>query len=128
MNYSDREFPPNTPLFPGHTVVKDYLYGYAEEIRSSILFQTQVVDVCPLQTTSEGAWQVTVRDLVTQNTSTYHFDAVVVANGHYSDPYVPDIPGIRPWSRAYPGAITHSKFYRRPEEYRDKVGTNHHNI
>jgi cation diffusion facilitator CzcD-associated flavoprotein CzcO len=73
---------------------------------------------------TEDTWKVTVRDLVTKNTSTQHFDAVVVANGHYSDPYVPDIPGIEQWNKAYPGAITHSKFYRRPGEYRDKVSLN----
>lgn len=124
MNYSDRKFPANTPLFPEHALVKEYLRGYAEDIRSFISFQTQVVDVSPLQMGPEDTWKVTVRDLVTKHTSMHHFDAVVIANGHYSDPYVPDIPGIGQWNRAYPGAITHSKFYRRPEEYRDKVSMN----
>jgi cation diffusion facilitator CzcD-associated flavoprotein CzcO len=124
MNYSDRKFPANTPLFPEHALVKEYLRGYAEDIRSFISFQTQVVDVSLLRMGSEDTWKVTVRDLVTKNTSIHHFDAVVIANGHYSDPYVPDIPGIGQWNRAYPGAITHSKFYRRPEEYRDKVSMN----
>lgn len=127
MNYSDRKFPANTPLFPEHTVVKDYLRGYAEDIRSFISFQTQVIDVSPLQMGSEDTWKVTVRDIVTKNNTIHHFDAVVVANGHYSDPYVPDIRGIAQWNKAYPGAITHSKFYRRPEEYRDKASMNFSN-
>ncbi|KAH8663944.1 hypothetical protein BX600DRAFT_481319 [Xylariales sp. PMI_506] len=42
------------------------------------------------------------------------FDAVVVASGHYSVPYVPDIPGIREFDSAYPGALSHSKAYRSP--------------
>ncbi|KAH8695537.1 putative flavin dependent monooxygenase [Talaromyces proteolyticus] len=121
MNYSDHKFPPHTPLFPEHAVVKEYLQGYAEDIRSFISFQTQVVNVSPLQMASgDKGWKVTVRDIRTNNDSTHHFDAVVVANGHYSDPYLPDIPGIEHWNKVYPGAITHSKFYRRPEEYRDK--------
>lgn len=127
MNYSDRKFPGNTPLFPEHTVVKHYLRGYAEEIRPFISFQTQVIDVSPLKMGLEDIWKVTGRDLVTKNTSIHHFDAVVIANGHYSDPYVPAIAGIEKWNRAYPGAITHSKFYRRPEEYGNKASMNSNN-
>ena len=42
------------------------------------------------------------------------FDSVMVCNGHYSVPVIPDIPGIDKFS----GKILHSHNYRRPEELR----------
>jgi hypothetical protein len=60
------------------------------------------------------------------------FDHVTVANGHYSDVWVPAIPGLRQVSpiqlnsdaysgtREFPGEITHSRFYRAPEDYSGK--------
>jgi cation diffusion facilitator CzcD-associated flavoprotein CzcO len=117
MNFSDRKFPLGTPLFPRHEVVRQYITGYAEEIQDLISFQTLVLDISPL---ADNKWEVTVRDLQTNSESKHVFDAVIIASGHYSDPYIPDIPGIREWNRIYPGAISHAKFYRRPEEYKNK--------
>lgn len=44
----------------------------------------------------------------------YHeeFDAVVVANGHYTVPYFPHIEGLANYNKKYPGTIIHSKAYR----------------
>jgi len=52
-----------------------------------------------------------MKNLKTEEVSVSLFDAVIVANGHYNDPYVPKILGIREWNAAYPGSISHSKFY-----------------
>ncbi|KAK2605678.1 hypothetical protein N8I77_008500 [Diaporthe amygdali] len=48
------------------------------------------------------------------------FDAVVVANGHYSVPYVPAIRGLKELAELYPGSVEHSKAYRGREKYRGK--------
>ncbi|CAL5089057.1 unnamed protein product [Urochloa decumbens] len=45
------------------------------------------------------------------------FDAVVVANGHYSQPRLPKIQGMEEWSRRQ----LHSHSYRVPDPYRDEV-------
>jgi hypothetical protein len=45
------------------------------------------------------------------------FDAVVVANGHYSEPNLPDVPGAGSW----PGLQLHSHNYRVPEAFKDQV-------
>jgi hypothetical protein len=42
---------------------------------------------------------------------------VVVANGHYSEPNLPDVPGSSSW----PGLQLHSHNYRIPEAFRDQV-------
>lgn len=49
------------------------------------------------------------------------FDAVVVATGHFSLPYIPDIPGLVEYDKKYPGRVVHSKHYRSLEPFRGKV-------
>jgi ACS family pantothenate transporter-like MFS transporter len=46
---------------------------------------------------------------------------VVVASGHYHSPRVPDIPGLKEWKKRWPSRVWHSKAYRRPDEFREKV-------
>jgi cation diffusion facilitator CzcD-associated flavoprotein CzcO len=50
-----------------------------------------------------------------------NFDAIVVANGHYNVPNIPQIAGLVEFERKHPGSVIHSKHYRRPEDYLDKV-------
>lgn len=57
------------------------------------------------------------RDLWWQET----FDALVVASGHYYVPFVPSIPGLIEFDESFPGVISHSKHYRNPEDFRNKV-------
>jgi len=45
------------------------------------------------------------------------YDAIVVANGHYTIPHIPAITGIAGWHKKYPNIIMHSKAYRRPEDF-----------
>jgi len=48
------------------------------------------------------------------------FDAVVVAAGHYSVPYIPLTPGLAELAQDFPGSVEHSKAWRNPEKYRNK--------
>ena len=50
------------------------------------------------------------------------FDAIVVASGHYSVPYIPRIDGLEAFERAQPGSVKHSKMFRGRNEFRGKVG------
>jgi cation diffusion facilitator CzcD-associated flavoprotein CzcO len=120
MNYSDQAFPVGSSLFPPHTVVREYLERYADDIRPYLSLGTQVLDISPAGTQG-GKWIVAVKDVATGKERKETFDAVVVANGHYDDPYVPSIKGIQEWNAAYPATISHSKFYRRPDEFINKV-------
>ncbi|EEU36042.1 uncharacterized protein NECHADRAFT_53067 [Fusarium vanettenii 77-13-4] len=113
MNFTDKKFPVGTPLFPSHETVLRYLKGYAEDVKSYIQFQSQVLDVRRLA----GAWEIEVLDLRTDQVSRTEFDAVLVASGHFNDPYVPNIPGLVEFDQAHPGVVVHSKFYRRPDTY-----------
>jgi cation diffusion facilitator CzcD-associated flavoprotein CzcO len=45
----------------------------------------------------------------------------VVATGHYHAPYVPDIPGLSQWREKWGENVIHSKRYRTPEQFKNKV-------
>lgn len=128
MNYTDKEFPQGSSLFPRHSAVLQYLKEYAEDITPHISYQSQVLSIEKPGTDRSKPWQVEVLDLKANKATKDEFDAVVVASGHYNDPFIPDIPGLVEFDKAYPGAISHSKFYRRPNDYKDKVGNIVHNF
>jgi len=49
------------------------------------------------------------------------FDAVVVASGHYTVPYVPAIEGLEQFEKLRPGSVLHSKQFRGREYFQEKV-------
>jgi cation diffusion facilitator CzcD-associated flavoprotein CzcO len=55
--------------------------------------------------------------MMDQRGTVERFDAVVVCNGHYSEPNLPDVVG----ARDCPAAQLHSHNYRRPDAYKGKV-------
>lgn len=101
------------PRFPHHAHVFAYLQRYADVmgVRASIRFGTRVRTVRPAgnafavgtTTIGQGGEHVTET-----------FAAVVVCNGHYSEPRVPALPGLQ----AFPGALWHAHNYRRPDPFR----------
>lgn len=122
MSYSDLAFPDATPLFPEHQTVLAYLQRYGRAVEHLVRFGTQVRDVRKIQTEEgQSIWQLESRDIKSGEVSTMRYDAVIAASGHYSDPFVPDVPGIAEFEAAHPESIIHSKFYRRPEQFAGKV-------
>ncbi|KAI5918922.1 hypothetical protein F4810DRAFT_549352 [Camillea tinctor] len=132
MQYSDLAFPEGCEIYPSREVVQEYLVEYAKEVRHLIKFSTQVEDIAlrtiPLsETRTQDQWDVRAKDLLSGETSLQTYDAVVVASGHYTTPFIPDadpsansMVDIRAFDKAHPGVITHSKLYRNPEQYRGK--------
>jgi len=117
MGFSDLEWPGDCQLFPQHEKVLQYIERYAGDVRRLIQFNVQVLDV---RLASDERWIVktqTVKNGMQSDPHEEHFDAVVVASGHFDIPYIPSVPGIEQWSQAYPGVVSHSKFYRKPENY-----------
>ncbi|KAI9723001.1 MAG: hypothetical protein M1812_001450 [Candelaria pacifica] len=120
MQYSDKPFPPDAQLFPKHETVTQYLEEYADEVRHLIHFQTQVLNVQLQSGGDREGWLITTQDVESRRETNASYDAVVVASGHYNVPFVPEIKGIEAWNNQYPGVISHSKFYRKPEQFRNK--------
>jgi thioredoxin reductase len=120
MKFQDFDWPPDTPLFPPRETVLQYIADYGEDVQHLIRYETQIVHAAPTSSSPHTAWTVTIRNLRTNQPSEETFDALIVANGHFTVPHVPDIPGIAQWNDRYPGTISHSKYLRRAEEYKGK--------
>lgn len=120
MAFSDQPFNDELPLFPGHEAVLKYLERYADDVGHLIQFHTQVVKVRLATTYPSDQWEVTTKNLDNGHLISTTYDAVIVANGHYTIPYVPDICGVGAWSTANPGIVIHSKAYRRPSDFTGK--------
>lgn len=121
MKYSDLAFRDGCEIFPTRQDVQEYLVRYARDVRHLVKFSTQVTNVALRQDHQRDQWDVLIKNLLTGEETQETYDAVVVASGHYSTPYIPDsIENISEFNAAYPGLILHSKLYRNAETYRDK--------
>ena len=117
MNYSDLPFPKEAPVFPPHKLVKQYIEKYSTDLLDFISLDKQVIDIRPDSNSYDSKWTVSARNLLTGKVTAQKFDAVIIANGHYNDPFVPDIKGLAEWNSAFPGSISHSKFFRNNSQF-----------
>ncbi|KAK4189603.1 pyridoxal phosphate-dependent transferase [Podospora australis] len=120
MPFTDFPFEKDLLIFPSRQDVQDYLVKYSQDIRHLIKFSNQVEDVRLRQADGKDQWDVEVRSLKTQELTSAAYDAVVVASGHYSIVYIPEIKGIADFHKAHPEVISHSKYYRTPGPFTDK--------
>ncbi|GAA0175438.1 oxygenase [Lithospermum erythrorhizon] len=100
--------------FPGHVEVLEYLREFSCEfgVDGLVRFGTEV---CHVGRDDDGKWLVKSRTRGDDDEEV--FDAVVVCNGHYTEPRIADIPGIHSW----PGKQIHSHNYRSPEAFQGQV-------
>lgn len=68
-------------------------------------------------------WKVTLRKegAETDDWWVETFDAVVVASGHFSVPWIPPIEGLEEFEKARPGSVLHSKQFRGRDDFRGKA-------
>lgn len=90
------------PRYPGHAQVLEYLERFAadRDLLRRVRFGWRVRSVRP----DGEAWRVDGE----------RFDAVAVCNGHFSEPLVPDLPGLG----TFRGLALHSHNYRRPQPFK----------
>lgn len=121
MQFSTQPFPDSLPLFPRHEAVQDYLEAYAADIQSLLQLHTRVLDIQPTSAARPPqGWNVRLQQEGQPEEETARFDAVVVASGHYNVPAIPAMPGLEAWNAAFPGSVSHSKFFRNADPYRGK--------
>ncbi|XP_063305745.1 uncharacterized protein LOC134603577 isoform X1 [Pelobates fuscus] len=118
MEFPDFSFDPSLPSFIHHSEVLRYLEEYTDNfnIRPHIRFNCSVTEVSPVLKDGERGqvpWDVSSHTQGSPHPVTERFDAVMVCAGHYSQPYIPDIPGID----TFQGKLLHSHFYRYPEMF-----------
>ncbi|KAJ3125621.1 hypothetical protein HK098_008349 [Nowakowskiella sp. JEL0407] len=114
MAFPDFPFPKDTEIFPAHTLVKEYLENYAEKfsLRPHVKFNTKIQNI-EYTNHTQKKFNVQTYDINTGTTSTSNFDAIVVANGHYTKPFIPTIKN----SKSFKGSVIHSHEYRDPKVY-----------
>ncbi|XP_041458803.1 flavin-containing monooxygenase FMO GS-OX-like 2 [Lytechinus variegatus] len=123
MAFPDFPFDSSLPSFVKHTDMLRYLEQYAShfDLLKYIQFNTLVESVRPVKPSGDTksiTWEVRVRNLENQESgsTTSHYDAVMVCNGHYAQPKIPQMDGLDTFS----GQILHSHNYRHPESYKDQ--------
>ncbi|KAI5785609.1 hypothetical protein DFH27DRAFT_576255 [Peziza echinospora] len=141
MGFHDFPFGEEVELFPGHEAVRDYIHAYAQKVEKeagsgSIFYGKKVQKVQKLH---DGGWDVEVVDIDSgevwdgkQNPLINdwkgeetqvggRYDAVVVAGGRYTVPYVPNIPGLREFVERGLGRVEHARDFRGGEEFVGKT-------
>ncbi|OWO99534.1 hypothetical protein B2J93_3981 [Marssonina coronariae] len=95
-------------------------------IDSLLSLNTTVEDVAVIGGSGKGRerWRFTLRkhDFARDIDEWWHddFDAVVLANGHYGVPFIPEVKGLKEYLAVFPGRVIHSKVYRRPLLFKNK--------
>ncbi|EFQ87732.1 hypothetical protein CFE70_006573 [Pyrenophora teres f. teres 0-1] len=121
MGFQDLDWPSDSQLFPTHEAVLKYIQDYTADVQEYIHYNTQVTDIIPTSPSNPTTtWTVTTHNLLTNQTTTSTYSAVIVANGHFIVPHIPSIRSIHEWASQHPGRITHSKYYRSPTDFTAK--------
>ncbi|KAF4468019.1 Flavin-containing monooxygenase FMO [Fusarium albosuccineum] len=110
---------PETP-FRHWDVVRRYIKGLVERkgYEDLVSYNTAVERVEKVG----PEWKVTLRKEGKDRDYWWveWFDAVVVASGHYSVPYIPAIEGLEAFEKTRPGSVIHSKHFRGRDLYKGK--------
>lgn len=103
------------PSFPPRPVLTDYILGRAEKsnVRPWVRFEHAVRWV---SSDENGGFFVAYADLNADRTGIERFDHVIVANGHFSVPNVPEFEGIS----TFTGSVIHAHDFRNADDYADK--------
>ncbi len=94
--------PEHYPVYPSRDQMRDYIESFADrfDLRRHVVLNTEVTSVTPRGPRGQQGWTVQLAGGETRD-----YDAVLVANGHLTDPYVPDYPGT------FTGKALHSSDY-----------------
>lgn len=121
----EEHFGKNIASYPPRAVLFDYIKGRVEKagVRDLIRFRTPVRRVEYLE--EGGNFRVVAEDLVNGTETDETFDHVIVANGHFSTPNVPEFEGFETFN----GRILHAHDFRDAREFIDQdiliIGTSY---
>lgn len=110
----------DTRRYCGHETVQAYLERYAKtfDLERNLQLNTKVERCRPVldgwncqwdePATKGPRWEVKTVHEMTKEEKTHTYDALVICNGHYSEPNVPEVEG----RLEFPGQQIHSHSYR----------------
>lgn len=117
MGFSDHPFSNEALLYPHRKTIQEVLVSYAEDVRHLIKFCHEVTKVTQQTENGHDKWLLEAQSTTGGDVHKDLYDAVVMANGHYSVPNLPSIKGIQEFQASHPTVISHSKNYRIPEPF-----------
>jgi len=94
---SDFPMPRDYPEWPSGEQVQAYLANYARHfgLDECIHLNTEVVSAEPVGENGENGWTLTVKHLQSDETRQQRVDQLVVANGIFSQPFIPPYEGAQ---------------------------------
>ena len=113
---SDFPYPKGTPEWPSGEEVQQYIEAYAKKFNvfNKISFNTEVTLA---KQSSNGSWSVEISK--DGKKSAEDFDYLIVANGIFSDPFIPEWKGADAF-KAAGGNIMHTVDFHNLEDVRGK--------
>jgi len=109
--YEDFPMPASYPDYPSHVELREYFQAYAGHfgVVPIIRFGTEVLHAAQ---DGDRRWRLKIRREGVESEDV--FDALLVANGHHWNPFIPTVPG------QFTGQILHSHAFKRAEPFRDQ--------
>lgn len=115
---SGAHFTTDVKEYPGRSQVLDYIHEYEKTIPGGVGIHLNKNVANILKIGEE--WSLVVEDSVSLERETRKFDAVIIANGHFDVPFIPDTPGLAEWAKKDPHSVLHAKYFTDGAPFRDK--------
>lgn len=119
MAFRGLPFPDSCELFPTRDEVAQYVRGYAATIPKGLVNFVYRANVVSAKKVGQD-WEVTWEILGKDDKVTKHYDDLILAQGHFDTPFIPDVPGLSDWYQKDPKSITHAKYFKNVEPFKDK--------
>ncbi|XP_058169963.1 senecionine N-oxygenase-like [Anopheles ziemanni] len=115
MGFPGYEMPEQDASYVRSDEVLQFLQDYSDfyDVTERINFAHLVEEVKPATDGSNG-WTVRIRNLTDESINTQSFDFVLICNGHYHTPHIPEYVG----RENFRGMQLHSHDYRKPDIFR----------
>lgn len=119
--FSDYPYPADYPEWPSGEQVQHYLDAYTRHFgfQADLQLNTSVISATP-EANGEG-WTVVTRNATAgaPQTSTHRFDYLLVCNGIFSQPLVPEYPGAADFT-ASGGRVCHTSEFNQLDQAKGK--------
>ena len=106
-NLPDHEFPEDTELIPKRESVKQFIEDYMTKFNLWPMFKFST-EVSKIHQRKDGTWEVS-----TKSGQKKQYDFLVVTNGPYNKPYIPEIEGLS----SFKGKFFHSSEFINIKEH-----------
>lgn len=115
MEFPDHKYPENTISYPPQGDVLKFIHSYADRfnLKRHIKFLHSVISVKPIE---DEKWEIIVKDLLNKSFETIIYDAIIVCNGHYFKPRIPNFDEVD----SFVGEMLHSHNFRTAKAYSGK--------